>query len=195
MYTKRSNVAEWWQNRSTDLKSALPHIIAWFNAQLVSISASTVVHSILQFGPPDLKRLVEGVRADRGNARRVVASSELFKYLCGEATDNREYGSNVKGATYESFSKIQAESELRHRAINKAILDLALDSGASLPGLEYEASLTNGLQTDAIFATGPSRVALEFHHKAKNETTNNKVAIYILEKLKEYAVNFGLADR
>jgi len=104
MYTKRSNVAEWWQNRSTDLKSALPHIIAWFNAQLVSISASTVVHSILQFGPPDLKRLVEGVRADRGNARRVVASSELFKYLCGEATDNREYEVDPIGWTKKRAS-------------------------------------------------------------------------------------------
>lgn len=38
-------------------------------------------------------------------------------------------------------------------------------------------------------------VYLEFHHKADSETTPNKVSIYILGKLMEYAINFGIAPR
>lgn len=196
MYTKQSNVAEWWGNRATNLRSALPHVIALFNAQLVSISASTVVHSVLQHGDAEIKSMVQGVRADRGNAKRVMESSELFKYLSGDALDNREYGSNVKDETFESFGRIQAASEKKHRAINEALLRLAGESGASLPSLALETSLVPGLQTDAVYKqSGRPTVALEFHHKAATESTNNKLAIYVLEKLKEYAVNFGLASR
>ena len=196
MYTKQSNVAEWWSNRSTNLRSALPHVIALFNAQLVSVSASTVVHAVLQHGDPDLKALVAGVRADRGNAKRVMESSELFKYLSGEALDNREYGSSVKEETLQSFSKIQAQSDRKHRAINDAILKLAAESGAAMPSLVLERSLVPGLQTDATFKeAGKPTIALEFHHKATSESTNNKLAIYVLEKLKEYAINYGLASR
>lgn len=196
MYTKQSNVAEWWSNRATNLRSALPHVIALFNAQLVSISASTVVHSVLQHGDAELKGLVEGVRADRGNAKRIMESSELLKYLSGDPLDNREYGSNVKEETFDSFRRIQAMSETKHRALNAALLRLAEEAGVSLPSLQLETSLVPGLQSDAIYKPpGRSTVALEFHHKAANESTNNKLAIYVLEKLKEYAVNFGLASR
>ncbi|MHB0920058.1 MAG: hypothetical protein ACYC22_03775 [Thiomonas delicata] len=196
MYTKQSNVAEWWGNRSTSLRSALPHVIALFNAQLVSVSASTVVHAVLQHGDAELKALVEGVRADRGNAKRVMESSELFKYLSGEALDNREYGSSVKDETSASFSRIQAQSDRKHRALNDAVLKLATESGAALPSLTLENPLVPGLQTDATFREpGRPTVALEFHHKAASESTNNKLAIYVLEKLKEYAINYGLASR
>lgn len=196
MYTKQSNVAEWWATRSTDLKSALPHVIALFNAQLVSISAATVVHAVLQHGEADLKALVEGVRADRGNAKRVMESSELYKYLTGDALDNREYGSNVKDETFVSFGRIQVKSETRHRALNEALLLLAEESGAQLPARQLETTLIKGLQTDAVYRpAGRPAVALEFHHKATSESTNNKLAIYVLEKLKEYAINFGLASR
>lgn len=195
MYTRRSNVSEWWQNRSTHLKSALPHVIALFNAQLASISASCLVHAVAQHGEQDLKDLTSGVRADKGNAKRVMSSSELYKYLCNEALDNREYGSSVSSETYQSFDKIQAVSESRHRSINEAVMSLALDSGATAPGLEFEKSLVKGLQTDATYTGDRGLVALEFHHKATGESNQNRIAIYILEKLKEYAINYGLADR
>jgi energy-coupling factor transporter ATP-binding protein EcfA2 len=195
MYTRRSNVAEWWQNRATHLKSALPHVIALLNAQLVSMSASSVVHSVLQFGEPSLRSLAGGVRADRGNAKRVMSSSELFKFVQGEAVDNREYGSSVGTETYDSYARIQAASETRHRAINESILQLVQDAGATLQSLAYEQNLVRGLQTDATYQGVAGTIALEFHHKAAAESTNNKIAIYVLEKLKEYAVNYGLADR
>ena len=195
MYTKKSNVAEWWANRATDLKSALPHVIALLNAQLVSLSASAVVHSVLHFGEPDLLSLVQGVRADRGNARKVVRASELYRFTMDDAVDNREYGSNVKDQTFESYDRLQNVSETRHRALNAAILGMLGDSGAVLSNLAYEATLVTGLQSDACYNDQNGTVALEFHHKARNEANSNKLAIYVLEKLKEYAINFGLARR
>jgi hypothetical protein len=195
MYTKKSNVAEWWANRATSLKSALPHVIALFNAQLVSLSASSVVHAILQFGDEELRSLITGVRADRGNARRVISSSELYKFVTDQALDNREYGSNVKDETFASYERIQEASITKHKAINKSILDMITDAEGKLSNLSYETTLVTGLQTDAAYELPNGKVALEFHHKATNDSTHNKLAIYILEKLKEYAINYGLAER
>jgi hypothetical protein len=195
MYTKKSNAAEWWANRATDLKSALPHVIALFNAQLVTLSASSVVHAIMQFGIPELKDLVRGVRADRGNARRVTESSELYKWATDQGLDSREYGSSVKDETFSSYDRIQAASETHHKGINQAILTMAADAGAKLDALDYEVGLVAGLQTDAAYSHMSGKVALEFHHKANKEFNANKLAIYVLEKLKEYAINFGLAAR
>lgn len=196
MYTKKSNASEWWSNRSTDHKSALPHVIALFNAQLVSVSASAVVHAVLQSQDEQLKNFVNGVRADKGNAKRIVESSEIYKYLKGEAVDNREYGSNVKDETFESFDRIQCHSEIKHKAINKAIVDLCITAGANLSGVMYEQNLVPGLQTDVIYKdSGQPSTAIEFHHKAASESTQNKLAIYVLEKIKEYAINYGLASR
>ncbi|KIP15385.1 MULTISPECIES: hypothetical protein [Burkholderia] len=195
MYTKKSNVAEWWQNRSTNLKSALPHVIALFNAQLASMSASSVVHAILQHGNFGLQAAASSIRSDKGNAKRVMTSSELFKFIQGEAVDNREYGSSVGTETYEAFARIQGLSETDHRSINEAILQLAQDTGASLSDLKFEHSLISGLQSDATFESPTGTIAVEFHHKSETESTHNKIAIYILEKLKEYAINFGLAER
>lgn len=195
MYTKRSNVADWWQSRSDNLKSALPHVIALFNAQLVSVSASAFVHSILQHGTEDLKSLVTGVRADKGNARRVVESSELFKFVSGAAIDNREYGSSVKEDTYLSYDRVQALSDEKHKSINTALMRMVVDCGATMTDMGYEVSLVPGLQTDVAFTLAGQQIALELHHKKAEEATANKLAIYILEKLKEYAINYGLSSR
>ena len=195
MYTRKSNVAEWWANRATDLKAALPHVIALFNAQLVSLSASAVVHAVLQSGDEELRKLVDGVRADSGNARKVILSSELVKYVAGEGVDNREYGSSVKDETFQSFARIQAASDRKHRAINKSIMDLLAAAGHAVSGLEFEKQMRSGLQSDVKYVADGVTTAVEFHHKAEAESTNNKIAIYTLEKLKEYAINYGLAAR
>ena len=124
-----------------------------------------------------------------------MSYSELYRFTAGDLTDNREYGSNVKDETFESYDRLQEASETRHKALNKAILDLMLDSGAKIPNLSYETSLIDGLQSDATYTSSAGTIAFEFHHKAKTETSANKLAIYLLEKLKEYAINFGLATR
>ncbi len=49
--------------------------------------------------------------------------------------------------------------------------------------------------SDATYAGPAGTVAIEFHHKAAEDSNANKISIYVLEKLKEYSINYGLADR
>jgi len=188
-------VAEWWRNRATDLRAALPHVIALFNAQLVSLSASSVVHSVLQHGDNSITQHVQGVRSNRGNAINVVKSSELYKFISGAAIDNREYGSNVKDETFDSYTRLQAVSKTSHRDINTAIIRMVQDAGGNIPNPEFEKNLGHGLLIDVAYQGVDNLMALEFHHKHKDESTQNKMAIYILEKIKEYSINYGLANR
>jgi hypothetical protein len=49
-----------------------------------------------------------------------------------------------------------------------------------------------GLQVDVVAELNHSSCFREFHHKSEAETIDNKGSIYILEKLKEYAINYGI---
>ncbi len=196
MYTKKSNAADWWEERSKKLTTALPYIVALFNAQLVSVSGSTVVHSVLQFGPEDMANLASGVQKNIGNAKRVVSSSELYKYSIGQDVDSREYGLNVKEETRSAYDQLQVLSKNRHLEINKSIVSMVNAAGGGLDNAKFEVpcGIKNGLFADVQISQGDKRINFEFHHKATAETGNNKVAIYILGKLKEYAINYGLVS-
>jgi hypothetical protein len=142
-----------------------------------------------------LKALVQGVREDKGNARKIIKACELYRLCQGGGTDYRDYGSNVSNRTLESYARIQEVSELKHKEINEAVVAMLRDAELNLDGLKLEAVLTQGLQSDASYDGPNGKTALEFHYKTGAESTNNKIAIYVLEKIKEYAINFGLAQR
>jgi len=76
MYTKRSNVAEWWQERNKVLTTGLSYVIALFNAQLLAISGSSVVHATMNFGPSDLAAVAQSVDRNVGNAKKIITSTE-----------------------------------------------------------------------------------------------------------------------
>jgi hypothetical protein len=195
MYTKRSNVAEWWQERNKVMTTALPYIVALFDAQLLAISGSAVVHSVLNFGKPELVALASNVTKNLGNGKRVMKSTELLKFSNGLEVDAREYGLTVSDDTLEAYARIQAQSKLKHKEINSSVMSLLEASEGGFTNVEYERcrGLTNGLQVDVIADRGSEQYFIELHHKADSETDYNAVSIYILEKLKEYAINFRLA--
>jgi hypothetical protein len=195
MYTKRSNVAEWWQERNKVLTTALPFIVALFDAQLLAISGSAVVHSVLNFGEADLVALANNVTKNLGNGKKVMTSTELLKFSNGLEVDSREYGLVVKDETREAYARIQAQSKLKHKAINASVMSLLEVAGGGFKNVEYEqtAGLTKGLLVDVLADRDGEKHFIELHHKADAETDNNAVAIYILGKLKEYAINYGIA--
>lgn len=195
MYTKRSNHAEWWQERNKVLTTALPYIVALFDAQLLAVSGSTVVHATLNFGIPELVALANGVTKNLGNAKKVMSSTELFKFSNGQEVDSREYGLVVKDETLAAYARIQAQSKLKHKEINTSVMQLLETAGGGFTNVRYErpGGLTNGLQVDVMADHNGITHFLEFHHKADSETDNNAVAIYILGKLREYSVNYRLA--
>jgi hypothetical protein len=69
------------------------------------------------------------------------------------------------------------------------------DSDLVLKDKIFEAPIVQGLSSDLAYHSDTGRVALEFHYKTNGEATANKIAIYVLEKIKEYAVNVGIAKR
>ena len=199
MYTKKSNAAEWWQERSANLKTCLPHVIALFNVQLVTLSASAVVHSALSFGTESLQTLAEGVTRNVGNAKTVIKSTELHRYSLDADVDSREYGSATQEATLAAYARIQSESEKQHKSINDSILKLIAEAEGGFGPYQLEATPPDakGLIVDAItsVSTAERPIYLEFHHKSGGESTPNKISIYMLDKLKEYSINFGVAPR
>jgi hypothetical protein len=111
MYTKKSNVADWWRERNKELKTSLAYVIALFNAQLVSLSGSAVVHVVHNFASDDLNGLISGVKKNLGNAQTVIKSTELYKYSVGEGADTKNYGKAVKDETVDSYYRIQEKSK------------------------------------------------------------------------------------
>jgi hypothetical protein len=188
-------VAEWWQERNKNLTTALPYVVALLDAQLLAISGSTVVHATLNFGVADLAALAAKVQKNLGNAKRVISSTELFKFSQGQEVDSREYGLTAQDETLAAYAQIQAQSKLRHRDINSAVMALLQKAGGAFSNVKFEqpAGNKNGLLVDVVADRNGEAHFLEFHHKADGETENNPVAIYVLTKLKEYAVNYGLA--
>lgn len=197
MYTKRSNVAEWWAERNKELKTGLSHVIALFNVQIVSVSGSSVVHAVLNFGDEELRNIPQSVQKNIGNAKVVMKATELCKFSNGDEIDNREYGISTQDATLAAYQSIQAKSGERHKAINQAVMELLDAAGTSFQDHEFERPAAGAANLLVDVATKssllPRPVYLEFHHKSDNETTNNKVSIYILEKLKEYAINYRIS--
>lgn len=195
MYTKKSNVSEWWSERSKNQRTSLPYIVALFNAQLITVSGSGVVHSIIHFGNDVLNECTSKITANMGNAKRVIESSELYKYSLGHAVDNREYGLAQNENTQAAYSCIQKYSKKQHKNINKSIMKLVKDAGGGYKKWKYEHQTRAGLISDIYIEKEDKPLCLEFHHKAETECTYNKVSIYLLEKLKEYAVNYNLTPR
>jgi len=195
MYTKRSNVAEWWQERNKVLTTGLSYIIALFNAQLLAISGSSVVHATMNFGPGDLATVAQSVDRNVGNAKKIITSTELFKFSHGQDVDAREYGLTAKDETLAAYEKLQTLSKTRHKDINASVMRLVEAGGGGFANVRYEqtAGVTKGLLVDVVVDRNGDQYFLEFHHKANSETENNAVAIYILGKLKEYAINYRLA--
>ena len=195
MYTKSSNIADWWKERNNELKTSLPYVIALFNAQLVSLSGSAVVHSVHNFGSEELSSLIYGVTKNVGNAQKVIKSTELYKYSVEEGADTKKYGISKNYETVDSYYRIQQTSKQKHKEINSAIMSLVEKAGGGFNNTKYEVteSLQKGLIVDVVTEINGKPCFIEFHHKSEAETVDNKVSIYILEKLKEYAINYRIS--
>jgi hypothetical protein len=196
MYTTQSNVVEWWHTRNSQPKTSLSYVISLFNAQLVSVSGSAVVHAVHNFGSEELSSLITGVTKNLGNAQTTIKSTELYKYSTGEGADKNTYGKPPKDETVSSYYKIQEKSKQKHKEINIAIMRLIEKAEGGFTNTKYESfegGLKKGLLVDVVTEINYSPCFIEFHHKSEAETNENKITIYILKKLKEYAINYQIS--
>jgi hypothetical protein len=74
-------------------------------------------------------------------------------------------------------------------------MSLVEKAGGGFNNTKYEVteSLQKGLIVDVVTEINGKPCFIEFHHKSEAETVDNKVSIYILEKLKEYAINYRIS--
>lgn len=195
MDTSSSKAIEWWNERSTNTLTALPYIITMFKAQIVCLSPSSVVYSSMLSEDTELNSLVTGIQKNKGNGKKAINSSEFVRYFEGK-TDFPKGGRTGTENTSKIYDKIQKVSEVKHKAINESIIKLALEATPDLFDDNYRMEQgINNIQSDALVYKNDQLYALEFHHKSTKGCTENKIAIYILEKLAEYAIAYGLASR
>lgn len=201
-HSPRSEAGKWWTARNASPLHHLAYIISLFEAKLVTVSASSVVHACSTCADEPLRRVVSeaGSRPDAGNAGRTIRASELYRLLVGEQTP--EYTSGQKGAradsTVKAYAAVQALSSKRHKAINQAIVRLVAQHvpGFGVEEDDFEVDVGEGnLFVDAIQRGGTPPLFFEFHHLSAKHCNAASMSSYIMEKLRAYAWHYSLIPR
>jgi len=200
-HSPRSEVGKWWTERNRDANYHLGYMTSLFDARLVTMTASAVVYACLHAGDTSLEAPATnaGARADKGNAKRTIESSELFKFLNGEQIG--EFTSSKKGAlqqsTIHAYAAIQALSNTRHKVINMALCKLVRDHLARLEYSDgdFEVSHGGNVITDAIVRLNSKTFFIEFHHLSQGQCVAASMASYIMGKLRTYAWHHQLIPR
>jgi hypothetical protein len=200
-HSPRSEAGKWWTERNKNPNHHLGYIISLFDARLVTLTASAVVYSALHSEDEKLRETAaaQGARADKGNAKRTIEVSELFRFLKNEQI--QEFTSVKRGrildATEKAYAAIQATSAKRHKIINTAICRLVIEHLAdqNLTAHAFEVSVGGDLITDAVFTYDKRPLSLEFHHLSEAQCGAANMASYIMDKLRTYAWYHQLIPR
>lgn len=192
MNTSSSKTGRWWAERENDPQTKLAYIIQRFDANFVTLSPSAVVSACGMYGEPDLKECTKDLHIIKSNAQKAMLATELYKIMNDGKDDSTRKGQKTTDKVLACYENIQSLSEKRHKSINTAIMKLLKECSVQNYDIEYEVS-KNNLLTDVTLKNAEDIVQLlEFHHKKGTEYNQNKISLYILEKLKEYAINYGL---
>jgi hypothetical protein len=200
-HSPRSEVGKWWAERNKNANHHLGYIISLFDARLVTMSASAVVHSCMHHGETALTQAVKlkGARPDKGNAKRTIEASEFFRFLKSEEIP--EFTSAKKGtiskSTESAYAAIQSMSVKKHKAINQALCQLVREHLADLQfnAKSFEVVLAGEVVTDAQVTLNSTPLSLEFHHVSKAQCRASGMASYIMDKLRTYAIYHQLIPR
>lgn len=201
-YSPRSEAGKWWIERNKNANHHLGYILSLFQANLLTVTASCVVHACLQHGEADLREAATdaGARADRGNAARTLEASEVYRYLKHQQVP--EYTSGRKGGplaeTVAAYDSIQSKSAKRHKAINHAICDLVAENVEGFKVAEDKLEVCwpgNDLISDACLEFDGKTLILEFHHLSSPSCNAASISSYIMDKLRNYAIYHQLIPR
>lgn len=121
-HSPRSEAGKWWTQRNHDPNHHLGYIISLFNATLVTMTPSSVVHACMLCGANDLRAAVikVGIQPNKGSAGQSLKASELYRFLSGNSVPEFTTGKKGKAqaSTLSAYADIQALSSKRHKAIN-----------------------------------------------------------------------------
>jgi hypothetical protein len=200
---RQSEPGKFWRARGAAQKSNLAWVSSLLQAKLVALTPSTVAHACAIESKPDsrLRASLSGLefRANRGTGNTAYRTTDLARFLANEPvpevlTTNK---GKTSDATVAAYDVVQALSSKQHRAINEAILTFVGKSDGSFDPAEvqYELPLGADAIVDAVVPVGDRRLHLEFHHLSGPNCTPNKMASYMMKKLRVYATQYNLIER
>jgi hypothetical protein len=200
---RMQEVGKFWQARGAAQKQNLAWVSSLLQVKLLSLTPSSVAHACALYADPEspLRRAIERTKF-QGNlsaGSNAYSKTDLGRFLAGEPVP--EVLNSNKGKTSEktlaAYDAIQALSARHHLTINKLILRLAAEASKlfKIDEVELEKPLGADAIVDAIVPSSDRRVHLEFHHMSANECSPNKIATYIMKKLRIYAYQYNLIDR
>ncbi len=200
---RMQEAGKFWHARGAQQKQNLAWVSSLLQVKLLSLTPSSVAHACALFANPgsNVYAAVErtGFRGSIGAGSNAFGKTDLGRFLVGEPVP--EVLNSNKGKTSErtlaAFDAIQALSSRNHLVINKSILRLAAEASGlfRLEEVEFERPLGGDAIVDAIVPTRDRRVHLEFHHLSADECSPNKIATYIMKKLRIYSYQYNLIDR
>lgn len=200
---RASEPGKFWKARGAAQKQNLAWVSSLLQVKLVSLTPSTVAHACALEAKPGsaLRTAVDATKfkGSRSAGPNAYIKTDLARFLAGQPVP--EVLSTNKGKiserTLKAFDAIQQCSSRHHRTINESILTLASEaSGLFSPwDVEYETPLGGDAIVDAIVPAGNRRLHLEFHHLSAANCSPNKIASYMMKKIRVYATQYNLIDR
>ncbi|WP_133884350.1 hypothetical protein [Glycomyces sp. NRRL B-16210] len=201
-YSPRSEAGKWWKERNGTPKYHLAYTISLFRAKLVTMTPSSVVYAVAEFGPGDMQEELKalGIQRGQGKANLTFGSTDFSKFISGAGMN--ELTSTSKGRTsdsiLEAYSYIQGLSSKRHKSINQAICALASrnvpDFNAELGGFEVDLGEQDAY-ADAVIPLSDRDLHLEFHHLSDAKMKAAAIAAYIMKKLRVYSNHYNVTPR
>ncbi|MFJ4261982.1 hypothetical protein ACIPYU_06030 [Paenarthrobacter nicotinovorans] len=201
-YSPKSEAGKYWKARLNDPNHHLAYITTLFQAKLVTMGPSSVVHSALEYGDAPLQAMAKtaGVTKNSANAGTTFRSTDFHKFLT--ATNEFELTSTSKGtvspAVRSAYKAIQAASAKRHKAINQSICALAQkqvpEFHADLGRFEVDLGDANAF-ADAVISLAGDDLHLEFHHLSEAHCKASSMSSYVMNKLQTYALHYNLIPR
>ncbi|MFF0432367.1 hypothetical protein ACFYU9_09125 [Streptomyces sp. NPDC004327] len=201
-YSPRSEAGKWWQERNNSPQHHLAYVISLFRAKLTTMTPSSVVYSISEYGPEDMRDAIreKGMTKSTTNADTTFRSTDFCKFISGSGMN--ELTSTTKGKTSDSvlasFSYIQGSSARRHKVINQSICALAEKNVPEFAASSGRFEVDLGDQdtyADAVILLGDRELNLEFHHLSDAHCKAASIAAYIMKKLRVYSNHYNITPR
>jgi len=200
---RQHEAGKFWRDRGAAQKSNLAWVSSLLQAKLVALTPSTVAHACGIESEPNsrLRAALNGLefRASRGTGNTAYRTTDLARFLANEPvpevlTTNK---GKTSATTVAAYDAIQALSSKQHRDISAAILTFAgkADGAFDPAEVQYEVPLGGDAVVDAIVPASERRLHFEFHHLSGANCTPNRMASYMMKKLRVYAIQYNLIDR
>ncbi|MEO3764593.1 hypothetical protein [Streptomyces sp. B8F3] len=201
--TPGSVVGKWWAQR----RGLLTQMIVQLDARVFGLPPAVSVPVLRRFGPEDVKDNLQKLEiADKGAASvsRNLGRSDFGKYLLGTATSTYETRGTPSHVSTPAFDLL-SERGFTHGAdkeLNKAVLE-AVKGFTEVNGMEAgefkaeERMEFAPLIPDTSFVVNGEAICIEYTWRSGDYLTNKNraaIAVYILQKLQNYARELGYVD-